>query len=215
MTSSAISAQGTALQIGTGTGGAKTITAIAVGYPTILTCSGHGLTAGTRVTAASFAGADAALLNSLVWTVTNVTTNTFAVQLDSTGKTITVSSSTMTPVTYTAVANVKTMTAFDGSASEIDKTNLASSAKEFALGLIDPGHVTFDLDQDNSDGGQQALRTAQTAGTIQNFKVILPSGTTPTASFTGYVKKITSQLGVDQVVKSSVEIRISGPITWA
>ncbi|MBK7592267.1 MAG: phage tail protein, partial [Betaproteobacteria bacterium] len=43
MASTAISAQGTIVQIATGTGGAKTITAVTVGYPAIVTSTAHGL----------------------------------------------------------------------------------------------------------------------------------------------------------------------------
>ena len=62
---SGISAQGSTLQISTGTGGAKTITAITVGNPTIITSAAHGLSNGDVVTFASLTGADAALLNGM------------------------------------------------------------------------------------------------------------------------------------------------------
>jgi len=214
MTSSAISAQGSILQIATGTGAAKNITAIAVGNPTIITSAAHGLSNGDVVAIAGVTGADAALLNGQSWVVTNKTTNTFAVQLDSTGKTLT-ATGTATPNTYTAISNLKTFTGFDGSASEIDKTNLASTAKEFALGLVDPGHFTFEVDQDLSDAGQLAVRAAQLSGITKGFKMILPAGITPTASFNALVKKVSSQGGVDQIVKNSIELRITGAITWA
>jgi hypothetical protein len=53
------------------------------------------------------------------------------------------------------------------------------------------------------------------AGTTKGFKLILPAGTTPTASFNALVKKVSSQGGVDAIVKSSAELRITGAITWA
>lgn len=215
MSSTAISAQGSILQIATGTGGAKTISGVAVGNPTILTATAHGFNNGDVVALAALTGADAGLLNGLNVTVTNKTANTFAVQVDTTGKTITAGSGTATPQTYTAVANVKTFTGFDGAASEIDVTNLASLAKEYRLGLTDPGHINFTMDQDLGDAGQLALRSHQASGAIANFKLILPAGTTPTAAFTAFVKKITSDGGVDQVVKSSVEMRVSGAVTWS
>lgn len=214
MASTAISAQGSILQIATGTGGAKTITGIVVGNPTIITSAAHGLNNGDVVAIAGVTGADAALINGQSWVVTNKTTNTFAVQLDSTGKTLT-ATGTATPTTYTAIGNVKTFSGFDGAASEIDKTNLSSTAKEFALGLVDPGNFTIEVDQDLGDAGQLALRAAQVAGTTKGFKLILPAGVTPTASFSALVKKFSSQGGVDAVAKSSIELRITGPITWA
>ena len=63
MPSTAISAQGSIVQIATGSGGAKTITGVAVGNPTILTSAAHGFSNGDVVTFAALTGADAALLN--------------------------------------------------------------------------------------------------------------------------------------------------------
>jgi hypothetical protein len=142
-----------------------------------------------------------------------VTPNTFAVDVDTTGKTITAGSGTATPQTYTAVANVKSYSGFDGEASEIDVTNLQSSAKEFRLGLIDNGKFSFECDQDDNDAGQIAVLAAQVAGTIQNFTLAFPNG--KVASWTGFVKKFTRSGGVDQVLKQTCDIRISGAVTIA
>ncbi len=211
MSSTAISAQGTVLSIGTGSGSAIIPTAIALGYPTILTKSAHGLANGDVVTIAGFTGADAALFNSLSFVVKNKTTNTFALDVDTTGKTVTVSGSpTATPVTFTAIANVKDFSGLDGSASEIDVTNLDSTAKEFRLGLTDPGQFTMNFDYDDSNAGHQALRAKQISGVLTNFKVLFTNADAIT--FSGFVKKMTLAGGVDQVAKSSADIRISGAV---
>ena len=216
MPSTAISAQGAVLSIGTGTGGAKTITAVAVGSPTILTAASHGFVNGDVVALAALTGANAASLNGQTVTVRNKTTNTFAVEIDTTGLTITAGSGTATPVTFTVVNNVATYTGFDGSASELDKTNLSSTAKEFALGLIDPGQFSLEMHTDMNDAGQAAVRAKQQSGAISNFKLVLPGVVSNlTYTFTGYVKKFTQTGGVDQIVKSSVDIRISGTVTLA
>ena len=207
--SSAISAQGTTLAIGTGTGGAKTITAIALGNPTIITSAAHGFANGDVVTLAGLTGADAALFNGLSFPVKNKTTNTFAVDLDTTGKTVT-AAGTATPVTFTAVANIKTFSGFDGSASEIDVTNLDSTAKEFRLGLTDPGQFNFEIDYDSANAGHVALRARQVSGVLSSFKVTLPNAAVIT--FSGYVKKFSLGGGVDAVAKTSVDIRISGAV---
>ena len=211
MSSTAISAQGSVFSIGTGTGSAKTITGIALGNPTILTIAGHGFSNGDNITLAGIGGTT--VLNGLSLSVTNKTTNTVAVNIDTTGGAAFTSGGTATPVTYSIVGNIKDFTGFDGSASELDRTNLASTAKEFALGLVDPGQFSVNVDQDNSDAGQIALRAKQQSGAISNFKLVLPNGNT--ASFTGFVKKFGTQGGVDALVKSAVDIRISGSVTWA
>ena len=210
MASTAISAQGSVIAIGTSSGSAKTISAIALGNPTILTSTAHGLANGDVVTLSGLTGSDASYLNGLTWSVRNVTTNTFAVQLDTTGRTIT-AAGTATPTTFTNIANVRTFSGFDGSASEIDVTNLDSVAKEFRLGLVDPGNFTLEIDYDSANAGHVALRAKQVSGALSSFKLTLPNSTV--IAFSAYVKKFSLGGGVDEVAKTSVELRISGAIT--
>lgn len=113
---------------------------------------------------------------------------------------------------YTAISNIKTFSGFDGSSSEIDVTNLASAAKEFRVGLEDNGQFNLELDRDLSDVGQTALLAARDSQDAKSFKLTLSNGTY--ATFTGYVKKFSMSGGVDAVVKGSVDIRVSGAVTW-
>lgn len=212
MTSTAISAQGTTLQIGTGSGGAKNVTGLALGNPTIVTSTAHGLNNGDVVTFAALGGNTT--LNGLTCTVKNKTANTFAVDVDTTGGSAWTSGGTATPVTWTSINNVKSFSGFDGQASELDKTNLASTAKEIALGLVDYGQFSFDVDYDFSDAGQAAVLAAQASGILKTFKLTLPD--THTASFSAYVKRLPAAGGVDAIVKrAGANLRISGAVTWA
>lgn len=217
MTTSAIKTQTTKLEMSTGTGEAKTLTAIALGYPTILTCASHGLSDGDVVTLANFAGDDAADINSQVVVISNVTTNTFAVPVDTTGKTITdnTDAATATPVAYTQIKEAKSFKGFDGEASEIDVTSLDSTAKEFLAGLRDYGGIDFEMNWLPDDTGQVALRAAAAAGTTKNWKLTLVSGTNDVASFAGFVKSVPISGGVDAAVTGSFRIRITGVVTWA
>jgi Lambda phage tail tube protein, TTP len=211
MSSTAISAQGSVLSIATGTGSAKTISAIALGNPTILSSTAHGFNDGDVITLAALTGADMTTLNGQTISVRNKTVNTFAVYIDTTGKTITVGSGTATTSTFTAVANLKDFTGFDGAASEIDVTNLDSSAKEFRLGLTDPGQFAFNIDYDHNNLGHIALRAKQVSGVLSNFKLVLPDASAIT--FNGYVKKFSLAGGVDAVAKTAVDIRMTGLAT--
>jgi len=85
MTSTAISAQGTKLFIETGAGVAKNITGIAPGNPTIITIAGHGIPNGNVSALSGIVGTIGAALNAKSLVVTNVTPDTFAVQVDTTG----------------------------------------------------------------------------------------------------------------------------------
>jgi hypothetical protein len=215
MPSTALSAQGTIVQIATGTGGAKTITAMAAGNPTIFTSSAHGLSLGDVVAVASVVGTVATSVNGLNWVVTHKTTNTFTIGLDSTGLAYT-SGGTATPQTYTAIGNIKTINDFEsGSASEIDVTNLSSTAKEKRLGLVDNGGFSLGIHHSNADAGQAAAQARRLDGAAVNMKVILPSGTTPTATFSALVKKFSKNAAVDGVVEGSLDVTINGAITWS
>jgi hypothetical protein len=215
MPSTAISAQGTIVQIASGTGSPITITAGAIGNPTIFTASAHGFALGDPVAIASVAGTMATSVNGLTWTVVFKTTNTFAIAFDSTGLTYT-SGGTATAATFTAIANVKSISDLEsGSASEIDVTNLASTAKEFRLGLADNGSFSLTIDHSNADAGQALLQAKRISGAAVNMKVILPSGTTPTASFSALVKKFSKTAAVDGVVGATCDVRVNGAITWA
>lgn len=213
MTTTAISAQGSKLEISSTAGAAKTITGIAAGFPTIITSAAHGLQNGDVITIAGVTGADAALLNGQTAVVTNKTTNTIAMDIDTTGKTIT-AAGTVTPVSWVKVKNLLSFKGFDGQASELDATDLDSTAKEFLLGLQDWGTFSFDVNKDFTDAGQLALDAAKRSSAQKSFKLTLPNGKTKT--FNGYVKNSPLEGAVDALVKQTgVNLRITGDVVDA
>ena len=113
--------------------------------------------------------------------------------------------------TWTKTKNVKSYSGFDGSASEIDVTDLDSTAKEKRLGLIDNGSFSIDVNVDMTDPGQIALKAAQKASSLQSFKLEYPDGTADT--FDGFVKSFPIAGGTDAVITSTIAITISGPVT--
>ncbi|MFT0167485.1 phage tail tube protein [Paraburkholderia mimosarum] len=212
MTSTAISAQGTTFSVSGSAGTAKNITGLALGNPTIVTSAAHGFANGDIVTFAALGGNTT--LNGLTCVITNVTTNTFAVNVDTTGGSAYTSGGTATPTSWTPIANITGFKGFDGQANEIDKTNLSSVAKEFQLGIQDFGHFTFDVDKDFSDPGQLACDAAKQAGTQKSFKLVASNGRS--ATFNGYVKNTPLDGQVDQILKTTgVSIRITGAVTYA
>ncbi len=215
MPSTAISAQGTTVSIGTTTGSAINLSAVALTNPYRVTlASVTGLNKGDVLTLAGIVGTTQLNGNSyVIQYIEPVTKIVTLAGVDATGFTAYTSGGTATPVQWTKVSNVRSYNGFDGAASEIERTNFDSTAKEFILGLFDPGQFMIEVDQDNSDAGQIALMTAQVTGLLKNFKLLLPNGNS--ATFTAYVKKFNSQGAVDQAVRRSADLRISGPITWA
>ena len=124
-----------------------------------------------------------------------MTPNTFAIELNSTGKTITVGSGTATPLSWVGIGEVVSGSGFDGTSAVIDKTNLVSVAKEKGVGLQDFGSVRLEVNIYDADAGQVALKAAKSAQTRKNFKVTYPDSTTRT--FYGYVMSFPEKFGVD------------------
>lgn len=212
MTSTAISAQGTKLFIETGAGVAKNITGIAPGNPTIITIAGHGIPNGNVSALSGIVGTIGAALNAKSLVVTNVTPDTFAVQVDTTGLAYG-NGGIATPVAYTRVSNVKSFNGFDGASSEIDVTNLDSTAKEVRLGLQDFGKLSFDINPDFADAGQNAMRAARAAGARKQYKLEYPNGLV--SAFAAFVKSMPHQGGVDAVIAGTAELRIDGDVIVA
>jgi hypothetical protein len=210
---SGISAQGSVLSIASSTSGAKTITAISVGYPAIVTSTAHGLANGDVVTIAAVAGTMSTTLNGTSRVVSNKTANTFALlDYDSTGLTYT-SGGTATPAAYTPIAGVVSFSGFDGSASELDTTDMDSTAMEFISGLKDEGKFDFEMKVIAANAGQLAIRAARTSGAVTGFKLVLPDASV--ATFNALVKTMPAAGGVNAVLKGTVSTRITGPVVWS
>jgi len=217
----AIPAQGTTLHISGTAATPEVITAVTAGYPTILAITGHaGVANGDVIALAGFTGADAATLNSQTAVVKNyatgATNDTFAIDINTVGKTITCDgSTTVTPTAWIKVGQLKSISATGSSAAEIDVTDLDSTAKEFRTGLKDSGSITMNGFVLDSDVGQAAMLAAFSAQTSKNFKVTYPSGSTPIRTFAGSVKAFpeVGNVSTDGVVDGSIEIRVSGAVT--
>lgn len=212
MASNAISFQGAKLEIGTGSGTAKNITAITQAFRAQVTSNAHGLLVGDRVTFASVGGMTQ--INTLVGTIVAKDTNTFCVDIDSRAFTSYTSGGTATPVAYTQVKDIKSVRFAPGGRTEIDVTNLDSTAKEKRLGLKDNGTMSGDLNVDLTDAGQNACRASEGSDDVKTFRMTLPSSA-GTATFNGQVKQMSWEGAVDGVHMGTYEITITGDIAWA
>lgn len=210
---SGISAQGSQLHIATGTGGAKTITAISIGNPAIVTSTAHGLTNGTVVTLAAIVGTMSTPLNGTARVVSNVTANTFALlDANTTGLTYT-SGGTATPVTYTKINALISYSGMDGAASDLDITDLDSTSMEYISGLVDEGKFSFEANRLATDAGQLAMRAARVSGAVTGLRLTLPDATV--ATFNVLVKSVPTAGGVNAVQKGNFDSKITGPVVWS
>jgi len=207
---SGVQAQGTALHIGTGTGGAITITAISKAFNAEVTGT-HTLTVGDRVTFATVGGMTQ--INGLTGTVRAVTSTTaFVVGIDSRAFTTYTSGGTATPVTWTEVLGIIDYSPSGATVSEIDTTDLKSTAKEFMAGLTDNGSFTINYKYLEDDAGQAACRVAGAGSLTKSFKITDPLSNVYT--FSGHLSSYGAvpSAGVDQVLKGSQTVRISGAV---
>lgn len=210
---SGITAQGSILQIGGAAGGAKTLTAMTPGNPTIFTSAAHGLNNGDIGAVAAVVGTVAAAVNGTNRIIANKTPNTFAfLDLDSTGLTYT-SGGTFTPATFTKINGLQSFTGFDGQASELDNTDMDSTAMEFLLGLKDEGKFTLGIKVIKTDPGQIALRAARTSGLLLPLRLTIPDGSI--ATFNVLVKSFPTDGAVNAILKASIETRITGAVVWS
>lgn len=129
------------------------------------------------------------------------------------GSSIAINTATNGEAVWTKIKNIISFTGFDGAASEIDVTDLDSTAKEFRLGLQDHGKFSFEMHIDRTDAGQIALEAARKAGKVSQLKLSLPNS--ETATFNVLVKSTPITGGIDAVLKGSVETRVTGDIEWA
>lgn len=208
-TSTAISAQGSTFSIEGTPGSAITITAITKATSAVVTAT-NTLAVGDAVEFGTVTGMPE--IYGLLGIVTVASGTSFTVNIDSSGFASAGTSGTANAKTWTAVSNVKDYSGFDGSASELDKTNMQSGAMEYSAGLQDFGQFSINIDVDDTDAGQIAMRAAKTSAATKAFRLRLPNG--KQRVFKGFVKKFSEQGGVNQIVKASADIRITGVVNF-
>lgn len=213
MSGSAKRAQGTKIYIGSGTGSAITITAITKAFHAEVTGT-HALAKGDRVTFASVGGMTE--INTLTGTVLAVTSTTaFVVDIDSRAFTTYTSGGTATPVTWTAIGDIKSVDPAGASVPDIDVSDLDSVAVESIPGLVDNGEVTLGLNYVIGNPGQTALESSFNGTIVKPFKITTLDPAT--YSFNAYVKKYPNipKADVNGVLTGSITLRISGAVTRA
>lgn len=119
------------------------------------------------------------------------------------------------PEVFTTIGEAKSIQGPGGSATEIDITNLSSTAKEIQPGLKDEGQITLELNLDTSDAQQTGLRTDRDNQTLRNFTLTLTDSPATVLSFSAYVLGFSIAAAVDDIISASVTLRVSGAVTWS
>lgn len=118
------------------------------------------------------------------------------------------------PFTYAAIQQITSISGFGTTRSEIDTTDLDDASRTFILGLKDNGSVQISLNYDPDNTQHTLLRTLNNDGTARNFRLTL-SDTSPKTvyQFSAYVMEFALEINVDDVLKATATLRISGDIT--
>ena len=104
-------------------------------------------------------------------------------------------------------------TGLDGAAGELDVTDLDSVAMEYIGGLRDEGKFGYECKLLNTDPGQLVVRAARSSALIKAMKLTLPDLTVVT--FSVLVKTVPMTGGTNAVLKGSVDMKITGPVTYS
>ena len=116
------------------------------------------------------------------------------------------------PEVFTTVPDVTAISGPDATKSEIEVTDLASTAKEFKGGLADFGRLTVDLNYIPGNPVHTAMRNdfVSAASPVRNWQILFVNG--KQWNFAGYVGAFPGNTQPDSVQKSSMTIRLSGPV---
>jgi hypothetical protein len=211
----AMKSQTANLSVSTASAATKTITGITSASPCVVSSTAHGYLQGQIITISGVVGMPQ--INPTgsfgVYVVDTPAANTFNLKgIDATSYGAYASGGLASLQTMASVGAVTNLTGFDGTASEIDVTNLQSTAKEFLIGLQDFGNVTLAIFL-ATDTGQTRLRAIKTAALVTAFTIGLSDGSV--SAFAALCKQFSFDAGgPDSAVKGNVTLRVTGAPSW-
>ena len=127
--------------------------------------------------------------------------------------TITVDDGAASPITINGVISITGIGS--GSATEIDVTTLASSAKEFRQGLQDFGTIQLEVIRNQDDLGQAELFEIMGSQSVREFVVTLSSSTADVITFNAFVQSFSVDINADDAVRGTATLRITGAIVFS
>lgn len=128
------------------------------------------------------------------------------------GVTMSIDDSGSSPVTINGIVSISGIGS--GTATEIDVTTLASTAKEFKQGLRDFGSISIELIRNQDDLGQLEMFNAMGLQATRTFIVTLPTSTANVGTFEGFVQSLSTDINADGVVTGTAVVRITGAVAW-
>ena len=116
------------------------------------------------------------------------------------------------PEVFATITEVNSIDGPSGTAPEIDVTDLSSTAREFVLGLEDEGEISLDLNYIPTNTQHSQLRTDKNDGTQRNYQIEFTDSPASKWTFAAIVKSLSINNAVDDKLKGSVTLRLTGSI---
>lgn len=208
----AIKTQGAAFYAESARAAAKTITAITAATPPVVTSTAHGYSNGDIVFIDGVVGM--VEVNGRVFQVANKADDTFELEgiVGLNIYTAYASGGSAYKLTMTEVGEISAISGFDGSAPEINTTNLRSTAAEYLIGLQDFGSMNLTLNLDNTDTGQTLMRTIKAAATVKGFQITDSAGYITT--FPALVQSFSISLQANDAVRAAIAMKVAAEPAW-
>jgi len=110
------------------------------------------------------------------------------------------------------LAQIRNISGPGVTATDVDTTTMDSSTnyRTFAAGLLDPGEVTFSLVYDPTNATHTRLARWMRGRYSAGWKVYHGSTAGTGQDFTGYVKGMSREIPMDDVITCDVTIKVSG-----
>lgn len=117
---------------------------------------------------------------------------------------------------FTTIAEVKTISGPNMSASVIDVTNMDSqdNTREFITSLIDPGELSFTLNFLPGNTQHQDIITDMQERNRINYQLVWTDTAGTTWSFQGIVTSFQPSSATEDALTASVTIKVTGFPTW-
>lgn len=118
---------------------------------------------------------------------------------------------TTTSTGVVSIAYIRSISGPNADINDVDTTTLDSTGgfRTFIAGLIDGGEVTCELMYDPSVESHKTLGTRFKSRSAATYTITHPS-TTSTSAFTGYIKSMSREIPLDDVVTCTVGFKVSG-----
>jgi predicted secreted protein len=116
------------------------------------------------------------------------------------------------PQIFSDIANVTGISGPDGQSPEIDVTNFADTARRFLAGLPDNGSVSADINWSSDENTNTTLYQLYQSGDTRQYRIVLSNG--DYFEFNAVVLGHPFTFAIDDVVKASISLRVSGAVSF-